>query len=52
MKDFVIAAAVIFVIWYAMRNGIFAQMGGGLAPRESGRFFNFETPYGNYAGGF
>lgn len=52
MKDFVIAAAVIFVIWYAMRRGVFAQLGGGLVPNENRRFVNFETPWGNYAGGF
>lgn len=53
MKDFLIAAGVIFVIWYAMRNGIFAQLGGGLAPQQPrGNWINVETPWGNYAGGF
>lgn len=51
MKNLIIVAAVLFVLWYAMSRGLFAQLGSGLAPRQSGNFFNFETPWGNYAGG-
>ena len=52
MKDWVILGAVLFVLWYAMRNGLFAQLGGGLAPQQPrGNWFNVETPWGNYAAG-
>lgn len=50
MKNLIIVAAVLFVLWYAMRNGLFAQLGSGGVPARRG--FSFETPWGNYAGGF
>lgn len=50
MKDVLIAAAVLFVLWYAMSRGMFSQLGSAFAPQQK-NFFNFETPWGNYAGG-
>ena len=52
MKNLIIVAAVLFVLWYALRNGMFAQLGSGLAPAQQRRGFNFQTPWGSYAGGF
>lgn len=57
MKDWVVILIVVFVLWYALRNGVFAQLGGGNSPAApfmgyQGSFVNFETPWGNYAGGW
>lgn len=52
MKDLIIIGAVLFVLWYAMRNGVFAQLGGGYAPPQSRQWFSAQTPWGNYGGGF
>lgn len=65
MKDWVLVAVVVFVLWYALRNGVFAQLGGGQSPASpfggllggfprpmGGNFISAETPWGNYAGGW
>ena len=56
MKDLLIIAIVLFVLWYVVRNGLFAQLGSGNAMSGvnswQGRGFTAQTPFGNFSGGF
>lgn len=51
MKDLLIIAIVLFVLWYVVRNGLFAQLGSGYGV-PSQRGFSAQTPWGNFSGGF
>ena len=56
MKDLLIIAAALFVMWYVVSHGLFAQLGSGLAPGNAnswqGRGFTANTPFGSFSGGF